>query len=217
MDDEPATSPKWQERAVNRSLRAARERAISRGDQFIAAAADLLRTTGKADFTVQEVVDRSGLSLRSFYQHFATKDDLLAAVVEALFDQLRTEYELRFDAIAPAERTMRSALALLGEQMSDERLHAAFDLYTDARTDPTLQASLQPVVTSHVDNIFELGRALLDEIGGTADDATRAIIELAILSMQGLMLNNMAAPDPHARQRLESLLESLVPTLFGIG
>lgn len=72
----------WQARTVERTLGAARDRAISRGDQFIAAATHLLRSTGKVDFTVQEVVDQSGLSLRSFYQHFATKDDLLLALLE---------------------------------------------------------------------------------------------------------------------------------------
>lgn len=63
-------------------MKSARARALSRGDRFISAAADLLRETGKPDFTVQEVVDRSGMSLRSFYHHFATKEDLLLALVE---------------------------------------------------------------------------------------------------------------------------------------
>src|ERR1039458_5626042 len=82
MADDSIGATQWQERTVERSLKAARQRAISRGNTFIAAAVALLRTTGKVDFTVQEVVDRSGMSLRSFYQHFASKDDLLLAVVE---------------------------------------------------------------------------------------------------------------------------------------
>jgi AcrR family transcriptional regulator len=42
----------------------------------------LLEETGGFDFTVQDVVDRSKLSLRSFYQTFASKDDLLLALFE---------------------------------------------------------------------------------------------------------------------------------------
>jgi AcrR family transcriptional regulator len=82
MTTESAPGAKWHERTVDRSLKNARERAITRGDRFITAAATLLRRTGKADFTVQEVVDQSGMSLRSFYHHFATKEDLLLAVIE---------------------------------------------------------------------------------------------------------------------------------------
>lgn len=82
MTEGTPSTAHWHERTVERSLKNARERAISRGDKFVAAAAELLRTTGKSDFTVQEVVDRSGMSLRSFYHHFATKDDLLLALIE---------------------------------------------------------------------------------------------------------------------------------------
>jgi AcrR family transcriptional regulator len=42
----------------------------------------LLDETGNLNFTVQDVVDRSKLSLRSFYQTFASKDDLLLALFE---------------------------------------------------------------------------------------------------------------------------------------
>jgi AcrR family transcriptional regulator len=72
----------WRARAVERSLREARARAISRSDRFLAAARELLSETGGVDFTVQEVVTRAGLSLRSFYQHFASKDELMLALFE---------------------------------------------------------------------------------------------------------------------------------------
>ena len=37
---------------------------------------------GTAEFTIQEVVDRSGQSLRSFYQYFEGKEELLFALLE---------------------------------------------------------------------------------------------------------------------------------------
>jgi AcrR family transcriptional regulator len=73
---------RWRQRAVERSLRTARARAVSRSERFIAVATELLHQTGSIDFTVQELVERSQMSLRSFYQHFASKDDLLLAVFE---------------------------------------------------------------------------------------------------------------------------------------
>ena len=44
----------------------------------------ILGETGRADFTVLEVVERSKTSLRSFYQHFSTKDELLLALIERI-------------------------------------------------------------------------------------------------------------------------------------
>jgi AcrR family transcriptional regulator len=72
----------WRERAVERSLRTARARAVTRSDRFITAAMELLSETERTDFTVQEIVERSKMSLRSFYQHFGSKDELLIALFE---------------------------------------------------------------------------------------------------------------------------------------
>lgn len=73
----------WREQAVARSLDSARLRAESRVQRFIDAAFDLLSEAGPGrDFTVQDVVERSGQSLRSFYQHFAGKQELLLALFE---------------------------------------------------------------------------------------------------------------------------------------
>jgi AcrR family transcriptional regulator len=72
----------WRDRALERSLRGARAKAMSRSDRFIEVAMELLNETGRTDFTVQELVERSKTSLRSFYQHFGSKDELLLALFE---------------------------------------------------------------------------------------------------------------------------------------
>jgi AcrR family transcriptional regulator len=72
----------WQQRALDRSLVDAKRRALSKSNGFVRAAMKLLQESGGLQFTVQEVVDRSKLSLRSFYQTFASKDELLLALFE---------------------------------------------------------------------------------------------------------------------------------------
>ena len=72
----------WQQRALDRSLVEAKRRALTKSNGFVRAAMDLLDETGGLTFTVQDVVDRSKLSLRSFYQTFVGKDDLLLALFE---------------------------------------------------------------------------------------------------------------------------------------
>jgi AcrR family transcriptional regulator len=68
--------------AVARSVEPAREAAEARVQRFLDAAFELITSPTGEDFTVQNVVDRSGLSLRSFYHHFGGKDELLLAVFE---------------------------------------------------------------------------------------------------------------------------------------
>jgi AcrR family transcriptional regulator len=53
----------------------------TRPEQLVAAARDLANELGSAAFTVAQVTERSGLSLKAFYQCFDGKDDLLLALL----------------------------------------------------------------------------------------------------------------------------------------
>lgn len=81
-EPDPQDRVRWHERTLERSLRSARVRAITKADRFMSAAIELLREQGRPDFTMLEVANRAGMSLRTFYYHFASKDDLLLAIIE---------------------------------------------------------------------------------------------------------------------------------------
>lgn len=71
----------WRNRVLDRSLESAKKRSLDRSQAFIHAAIELLQEKGEG-FTLQEVSERAGFSLRLFYQHFGGKHDLLLAVLE---------------------------------------------------------------------------------------------------------------------------------------
>ena len=102
-DDVEPEGLSWREQAVARSLDSARLRAETRVQRFLDAATELFNSGSGKDFTVQEVVDRSGQSLRSFYQYFGGKHELLLALFEesvrSTTDQLREKIELEQGAL----------------------------------------------------------------------------------------------------------------------
>jgi AcrR family transcriptional regulator len=77
-----ASDASWRDRAVARSLTAARSRAEERIQRFLDAAFSLMDEKGTTEFTIQEVIDRSKQSMRGFYQYFDGKDQLLLALFE---------------------------------------------------------------------------------------------------------------------------------------
>jgi AcrR family transcriptional regulator len=95
-----APIPAWKSQSVERSLQSARVRAQERSDRFVNAGIELIKSTGDTGFTVQEVVDQSGMSIRTFYMFFATKDDLLLAIHETI---LASEVEPRLRRKTDAE------------------------------------------------------------------------------------------------------------------
>jgi AcrR family transcriptional regulator len=110
-DGDPTPDTIWQQRAVDRSLGPALAQAVSRSAAILAAARALLQETDGLDFTVQDIVDRSGLSMRSFYKHFGGKDELLLALMEELLREfaadLRAEVELVDDPVDRLEVYVR--------------------------------------------------------------------------------------------------------------
>jgi len=103
---EPPVS--WREAAVARVADPARLRAETRVQSFLDAALELMAGESGKDFTVQEVVERSGQSLRSFYQYFDGKHRLLLALFEeavrSTADELR---QLVAEESTPLDRLRR--------------------------------------------------------------------------------------------------------------
>src|SRR6202453_3920414 len=97
----PSAEPAWKQRAVERSIKTAKLRAAQRVQRFLDAAQAIITEKGTTDFTVQEVVDRARQSLRSFYQHFDGKHELLLALFEDAL--LRATEQIRAAATGPAD------------------------------------------------------------------------------------------------------------------
>jgi AcrR family transcriptional regulator len=123
----PSGEPAWKQRAVERSTKAAKLRAQQRVERFLDAAQVIIAENGSTDFTVQQVVDRSRQSLRSFYQHFDGKHELLLALFE--------------DAMSRAADQILAAAS--GQEAPLDRLKVAVQLLFElSRPDPTAQRPL---------------------------------------------------------------------------
>jgi AcrR family transcriptional regulator len=160
----------WRELAVARSLDPARSRAEKRVQRFLDAALDFMNSESGKDFTVQEVVERSGQSLRSFYQYFAGKHELLLALFE---------------------EAVRSTADHLGEVIAKEddplaRLHRfTVEYYQMCRpapkgraarkgTTPALGAFAQQLLTEHPKEASQAYVPLVALLEELLDEAARA-------------------------------------------
>lgn len=119
--------PAWKQRAVERSIKTAKLRAAQRVQRFLDAAQAIIIEKGSTDFTVQEVVDRSRQSLRSFYLQFDGKHELLLALFE--------------DALSRSAEQIRAATA--GQTDPLDRLKVAIQLlFESSRPDPAARRPL---------------------------------------------------------------------------
>ena len=114
----------WRNRVLERSLASAKQRSLDRSEVFIQAAIELLQEKGEG-FTLQEVSDRAGFSLRLFYQHFGGKHDLLLAVLE---EELRTAVTQVQERISVEPDPVRRLVILLEMFLASADVPSAHNL-----------------------------------------------------------------------------------------
>ncbi len=216
----------WREHAVARSLDSARSRAEKRVERFLDAALELMNSDTGKDFTVQDVVERSGQSLRSFYQYFAGKHELLLALFE--------------EAVRSTAERLREVAAETDDPL--ERLHrVAVEHYLICRPvpkgrnkkmapTPAMNHFGQQLLTDHPKEaarafvpVVSLFEELLDE--AAAAGVVRPGLHhrhIAGVMLQAIMFNAFAAtisgsslkPDGHdaAEEMWDFILHGLAPT-----
>jgi AcrR family transcriptional regulator len=184
----------WRDRAVERSLRSARAKAVSRSDRFIQAATEILSETGRTDFTVQELIERSKTSLRSFYQHFSGKEELLLALFEEIISNSVVEWRAEIEELpdsltalrllvgvihaqaGPAGNTMNRALSVYHLQLAESRpaeyarvlaplRELILDLVNQAVDEGTFRSDIEPETLAMIMMQTVVGAAHMHALG----------------------------------------------------
>jgi AcrR family transcriptional regulator len=130
------SAPGWEDRVVDRFVRraqeSARNRTLGSATRTVEAAIELAAESGGATFTVQQVVDRAGVALQTFYRQFGSKDALMLAVfeqtnrvetarIQANADAAGDPLErLRMVVMTPIRTAMRSVEGSLGPVIARE-------------------------------------------------------------------------------------------------
>src|ERR1700735_5381056 len=149
--------PEWKRLSIERSLQGPRARAQARTDRFVGAAMELMGESGNIAFTVQDVVDRSRMSIRTFYNFFASKDDLLVAVHETILanevvPRMRARCAAVADPIARVEAYINGIYELTSNPGPVSR---ALTTYSN-RLPETRPEDLERAVRPQIDCVLEL-------------------------------------------------------------
>lgn len=107
--------------------------AESRAQSFMRSALSILGETGRTDFTVLEVVERSKTSLRAFYQHFATKDELLLALVERIMADATARWRVETESLQATEALRRviERMSAPAESSTQDSINRGLTYYND--------------------------------------------------------------------------------------
>jgi AcrR family transcriptional regulator len=177
---EPRSSQKtWTHRTDNR-------------ERLIAAGYTVLSEKGYEATTVKEVARVADVSPGLFHYYFASKEELLVAVLhEAGARYGRLMRDLRTSV--PVDRFLGTAFAALRERVRQEpgwyRLH--FELYALGLRNPTLQ----PVLGELLGVIRQMFTRAFMEVTGGDERRAQALAAVVLSCFDGLALQQLAQPD----------------------
>jgi AcrR family transcriptional regulator len=152
---------------------AARKRQVVR-DELTDAAMRLLARKGFADTTVEEIVAAAGVSRRTFFRHFASKEDVVVQFLDDMGVAMCAAMRER-PASESAATALRQTLRLFADQFRDET-EKAHAVTRQIYTEPVLRARLLERQDQwRAELAVEVARR-----AGTAPDDPRARLTAAI-------------------------------------
>lgn len=162
----------------------------SRESRFMRSALSILAETGRTDFTVLEVVERSKTSLRSFYQHYSTKDELLLALIDTIMSASTKQWREQTDDLPAAEamRILIDRICTPAESTKQDSINRGLTYYNDhlAESLPTEYSRVLSPLHQLIGEILQRG---IDEGAFRADlepETTAALIMQAVLGAMRL-------------------------------
>jgi AcrR family transcriptional regulator len=193
-------------KATEGSTEALREHPESRVSRFMRSALSILAETGRTDFTVLEVVERSKTSLRSFYQHFSTKDELLLALVDSIMVESTKQWREQTDQLPAAEamRVLIDRICTPAETTKQDSINRGLTYYNDHLAETLPQEYARVLLPLHVLIGEVLQRGIVEgafrpdlDVDTSAALIMQSVLGAMRLSRLGVELNGVPIDGAH--------------------
>jgi len=217
----PESGSSWRQRAVSKSLSAARSRAEQRVQKLLDAAFELIDEKETTEFTIQEVVDRSKQSLRGFYQYFEGKDELMFALLEESIREAQEDLAAAVEAESKPLERLRAFTIRLHEwcgPIGERRKRGAhnrvpiseFSMQLTLKDPERLAVVMAPISRQLVDLLDAAVAAGVVHVS----DTRRAALLMEQTVMHGWLMNRVIQ-NPRARVSAEDAWEFCLRGLGG--
>jgi AcrR family transcriptional regulator len=193
------------------SRRTQDERREETRERLLSAAVDVLNSKGYANFRFADVSAVSGVSRGGMTHHYPSKDALVAAVLEYVFERLQQRTKTKLGTV----RDSVSALSAIVDSGADFFFAPDFPIYLDlvlaAQHGGSLPRTVRALAQRQSLSIEQTWTSSLVEQGideGTARDVVGLLWSL----LRGLAVKAIGAVDTGNRERIISFALTIVET-----
>jgi DNA-binding transcriptional regulator YbjK len=139
------------------STRGASRKGQERSEAILEAAERLLVDEGHAALTLRGVAQRTGIRLGNLQYYFATREELVRALLARVLERATARLEARVGAVGGSAGSLDTALEFLLEDQKDSDSYRLFyDLWALAAREPAIAAELRGFYARYTDTAAEL-------------------------------------------------------------
>jgi AcrR family transcriptional regulator len=154
------------------------------------------------------IAEESGFSRGAMRHHFASRIDIVKAVIDHLHEKRLAAFRKAAGAVAPGRDRSEANIAALWTHVNHPMFMVFIDLALAARRDRELGAVLRPAQDTFRRECYYAALELFPEWLGRREQL-RTAIELSLYMMEGMVLDNLAPDGEQARRLLGFLAQQL--------
>jgi len=187
--------------------RSQEERSADTRKRLLDASIECLLESGYAGLRTTTVCERTGLSRGALLHHFPTKQDLVIEAVGHLVARMGAESLAEGAEVAAGTDPLDHMFNVIWANFRQPLFHAALEVWTASRTDPTLHASLYRSERTRGSGMARWYAALA---GSAAKHPAFAdVLQLTLHLMRGMALQRLIRPGDTERDRLYALWKQM--------
>jgi AcrR family transcriptional regulator len=185
------------------------ERSEETRTRILKAAANLIRKRGYARFRTAEVAEEAGLSRGAQLHHFPTKDSLVVATLEYVFEQAQVLSRRRASAVNRPRDLIEAVIEDAREFFFSEHFMVAIDIVLSTSTDQSVRKQILDIsrkARRPVETAWTGALAASGVPGQLASD----IVALTLSLVRGMALRTLWDNDPKWFDELFSLWRQMI-------
>ncbi|MDH6279061.1 TetR/AcrR family transcriptional regulator [Prescottella agglutinans] len=168
--------------------------------RLLEATVDCLAEFGWSATTVAVVAQRAGVSRGATQHHFPTREDLITAALEFMFDSRMEQAHREATELPDGAGRTEAVVARLVDYYTSTLFKAALQVWTAAAADPELRARVLPLE----DRFGRVAhRSAVESLGvDDSDPSVRALVQATLDLARGLGLADVLTDDSRRRAEI---------------
>ncbi|MBY6411761.1 TetR/AcrR family transcriptional regulator [Rhodococcus sp. BP-252] len=176
------------------------DRSRATRQRLLEATIDSLSEHGWAATTVGVVAERAGVSRGATQHHFPTREDLITAALDSMFDTRMENAQAETTPVPPGPERTQAVVERLVEYYTGPQFKAALQVWTAAAADPEMRARVLPLEEKFGRVAHRMAVAHLG--ADDSDPQTHRLVQATLDLARGLGLADVLSDDSRRRAEI---------------